>query len=79
MRGVSLSGVREKIGEIPEILNTYMICCPALDLDLRFLPNAGGYYEQYYSDMFWFRVIEGKIIEIKNREYETEKRKANKH
>ncbi len=65
-------GVCEKMNwqRLPAIIETYMVCCPALDLNLRFLPRAGGYYDQYHVDMQGFRVIERAIIIHTNREAE---------
>jgi len=49
---------------LPPILKTYLFCCPTLDCNLRCLPRAGGYYDQYFYDMLCFNIIEQKIIEI---------------
>lgn len=70
LAGDPANGVCEQMGwkRLPAIIETYMFCCPALDLNLRFLPRAGGYYDQYNIDMRGFRVIERAIITHNNRE-----------
>lgn len=55
------------VKDIPRILETYLFCCPALDGKFRCLPKAGGYYDQDYEDMLWFRVIEQRVNEIRRR------------
>ena len=40
------------------------MCCPSIDLNLRFLPREGGLMEQNYDDIFYFKIIEGRIKEI---------------
>lgn len=55
------------LDEIPRILQTYLFCSPKLDLELRCLPRAGGYYDQYLVDMIKFNLIEGRLKEILNR------------
>ena len=48
-------------------LKLYLNCCPALDLNLRFLPRDGGYLDQNWEDIFYFELIERRIKEISNR------------
>lgn len=66
----SPKGICEQMGwqRLPAIIETYLFCCPALDLNLRFLPRAGGYYDQYNIDMRGFRTIERAIIIHNDRE-----------
>lgn len=64
-----LSGL--PIKDCPRILQTYLFCCPGLDGNLRCLPKAGGYYDQDYTDMVFFSLIEQRIAEHR-------KRKANR-
>jgi len=47
----------------PRILETYLFC-----KEFRCLPHAGGYYDQNYSDMLYFKLIEGRVGEIRRRE-----------
>ena len=70
LSNLNAKGVCDKLGwsKLPAIIETYMFCCPAMDLNIRFLPRSGGYYNQYYIDMKWFRVIESQIIIHTNRE-----------
>lgn len=77
LSGLRGAGICEKmnIDELPAVLSLYLICSPALDLKMRFLPRGGGYYNQYYVDMKWFRVIESQIINYLNREAERAKSK----
>ena len=58
---------------IPRPLKTYLFCCPTMDANLRCMPKAGGYYDQDYIDVVWFRVIENKIAEIRRQENERER------
>lgn len=61
-----LSGIGIK--EIPEILETYLFCSPALDLNFRCLPKDGGYYNQDYVDILAFKIIEGRILDKAKRD-----------
>ena len=45
----------------------YLLCCPSCDMNIRFLPRAGGLMEQNYDDIFFFHLIEQRICEISNR------------
>jgi len=45
-----------------------MFCCPTLDGAFRCLPKAGGYYDQDYVDMAFFRIIDRRLNEIRKRE-----------
>ena len=61
MKGLPAKSVHPK-------LKLYLTCCPGLDLNLRFLPRDGGYYDQNWEDLFYFDIIEQRIKEIKHRE-----------
>jgi len=69
MGGADTGFICERLGyeKLPAALETYFICCPSMDLNLRFLPREGGYYNQFYTDMKWFRVIERQVISHLNR------------
>jgi len=56
-----------KTESVPPILETYLFCCPGLDGKLRFLPKAGGYYDQDFADMLAFKIIEAKATESRKR------------
>lgn len=52
------------LNSLPPKLQIYLMCCPSMDLNLRFLPREGGLMEQNYDDVFYFKIIEGRIKEI---------------
>lgn len=55
------------VTKLPPKLQLYLICSPALDLNLRFLPKDGGLYDQNYDDMLYFLFIERRIKEVMSR------------
>ena len=69
MGGVEAKGICEhlKIDTLPAVLEKYFFCCPSMDLKLRFLPREGGYYNQFHTDIKWFKVIERQVIHYLNR------------
>lgn len=50
--------------KLPDSVRLYLMCCPSMDLQYRFLPRAGGLYDQDYVDMKYFGIIEQRIKEI---------------
>ena len=69
-----MSGIGIK--EIPTILETYLFCSPALDLNFRCLPKDGGYYDQDFVDILAFKIIEGRILDKAKREESIRKAKS---
>jgi len=55
-------------GNVSRELRLYMFCSPTMDGVMRCLPRAGGYYDQYYSDILRFKIIEHRIAEIQKRD-----------
>ena len=51
----------------PRILETYLFCSPAMDGNFRCLPRVGGYYDQDFSDLQFFRIIEERVKDINKR------------
>ena len=51
----------------PRILETYLFCCPAMDGNFRCLPKLGGCDEQDYDVITFFKLIEGRITDIRKR------------
>lgn len=52
------------VKDLPPKLQTYLMCCPSLDLQLRFLPRSGGLMDQNYDDIYYFQIIENRLKEI---------------
>ena len=59
-------------------ISLYLKCSPELNLKYRYLPRDGGLYNQDYVDIFYFDIIENRIIDFKNREVDAAKQKAKK-
>ena len=49
-------------------LKLYLQCCPTLNLNLRFLPRAGGYLEQDFETWQYFEIIETRLKSMINSE-----------
>ena len=57
------------VKDIPPKLRLYLQCSPSLDLQYRYLPRSGGYYDQDFEDIIWFQIIEQRIKEIMIRKH----------
>lgn len=56
------------VAKMPHILELYLLCCPSLDFNFRFLPKAGGILDQDYTALLGFRIIEQRISEWHKRQ-----------
>jgi hypothetical protein len=65
-----------KIDYLPRPLVTYLFCSPGLDRELRCLPKEGGYLDQDYLDMYYFRIIEERIGNWQARQAAKDKNKS---
>ena len=62
-----MAGIPVQVDEIPEAVKLYLNCSPCLDLNFRYLPRSGGYFEQDWETMQWFSLIETRVKEIMSR------------
>ncbi len=53
-----------------------MFCSPALDGTFRCLPSEGGYLDQEFFLMQYFKVIEARIFSRQKRQVDKEKLKT---
>ena len=52
---------------LPRILEIYLFCSPAMDGNFRCLPKEGGYEDQDYDTMIFFKLIEERVRDIRRR------------
>ena len=53
--------------DIPPILELYLWCDPSLSLEYVCWPRSGGFYDQDWVDMEYFRMIRSRIVSIRAR------------